>query len=229
MRLARSVARLLAAAALLLPWTCGAATNAIQWQRWEQALTSLVVYTNPYRDVTVSVTYTGPDGATLQTFGFWDGANTFKIRCAFPSTGDWSWQTTCSDPSNSGLHQLGDIMASEITYTVSLAVENGNLSESFRQTSKKYDQAASGGFRSVQSIATSEESLTSFGDVVTEGWTILQNIDATNYVQIGFSTAVYGIRLEPGEAAAFRMEPNASLFLKANVAACKVLVWVNED
>ena len=96
----------MAATALLLPKTeCGAATNAIQWQRWEQALSSSVVYTNPYSDVTVSVTYTGPDGSTLQTLGFWDGANTFKIRCAFPSTGLWSWQTTCSDSANAGLHQ----------------------------------------------------------------------------------------------------------------------------
>ena len=95
--------------------------NATQWQRWEQALSSAVAYTNPYSDVTVSVTYTGPGGITLQTFGFWDGGNTFRIRCAFPSTGVWSWQTTCSDTANSGLHlQSGSVTVDPYTGDVSL-------------------------------------------------------------------------------------------------------------
>jgi len=106
MRRAQFLDWLLLAISWLMPGIAwGDATNAIQWQRWEQNLTSSVVYTNPYRDVTVSVAYSGPDGASLQTFGFWDGSNIFKIRCAFPSTGVWSWQTTCSDAANSGLHQ----------------------------------------------------------------------------------------------------------------------------
>jgi hypothetical protein len=105
-RLARFLACLPAAAVLLWAGVAsGDMTNAVQWQRWEKVLTSSVVYANPYSNVTVSVTYTGPDGSTLKTFGFWDGGNTFKIRCAFPSTGSWSWQTSCSDTSNSGLHQ----------------------------------------------------------------------------------------------------------------------------
>ena len=105
-RLARFLAGPLAVAALLLPGSiCGAATSAIQWQRWEQAFSSSVAYSNHYRDVTVVVTYTSPEGSTLQTLGFWDGGSTFKIRCAFPSPGLWSWQTTCSDSANAGLHQ----------------------------------------------------------------------------------------------------------------------------
>ena len=74
------------------------------WQRWEHALVSTRSYTNPYADVTVRVTYTGPNHRTLQTYGFWDGGRDFRIRGAFPVPGSWQWKTECSDPSNSGLH-----------------------------------------------------------------------------------------------------------------------------
>ena len=77
------------------------------WQRWDQALTSARDYNNPYADVTLRVTYTGPQGRTLRTFGFWDGGNIFRIRCAFPTPGTWRWETECSDAANAGLHRQG--------------------------------------------------------------------------------------------------------------------------
>jgi Protein of unknown function (DUF4038)/Domain of unknown function (DUF5060)/Putative collagen-binding domain of a collagenase/Beta-galactosidase len=73
------------------------------WQRWEHALSSSGNYDNPYRDVTLRVTYTGPGGRTLRAYGFWDGGSTFRIRCAFPEPGTWQWQTECSDRLNAGL------------------------------------------------------------------------------------------------------------------------------
>lgn len=121
------------------------------------------------------------------------------------------------------------MMANEITITSTLNVTNGEATDDFRASGVQFDQAASGGWKSIQSIGTTEESITSFGDVTTEGWCVLKNLDTTNYVQVGFSTTVYGIRLEATEHAVFRMEPSADLFLKANTAACKVLVWVIED
>jgi hypothetical protein len=75
------------------------------WQRWEYALTSARPYDNPYADVTLRVTYTGPEGRTLRAYGFWDGSETFRIRCAFPVPGLWQWETECSDVANTGLHQ----------------------------------------------------------------------------------------------------------------------------
>ena len=74
------------------------------WTRWEQALTGSQSYANPYSDVIVTVVYTGPAGQTFSTYGFWDGGNTWKIRCAFPSPGIWTWQTSCSNTGDSGLH-----------------------------------------------------------------------------------------------------------------------------
>lgn len=74
------------------------------WQRWEHALTSTGRHANPYADVTLRVRYTGPEGRTLQGYGFWDGDATFRIRCAFPAPGTWRWETECSDPADAGLH-----------------------------------------------------------------------------------------------------------------------------
>jgi hypothetical protein len=55
--------------------------------------------------VTLRVRYTGPDGRTLRTYGFWDGGDAFRIRGAFPTPGTWQWETECSDATNTGLHR----------------------------------------------------------------------------------------------------------------------------
>jgi hypothetical protein len=77
------------------------------WSRWEHALTSTRTYENPGADLTLKVTYRGPDQQVLEGFGFWDGGNTFRVRCAFPSPGVWNWRTECSDTTNTGLHAQG--------------------------------------------------------------------------------------------------------------------------
>lgn len=83
------------------------------WQRWEHILTSAHNYANPYSDIILRVTYTGPGDRRLHTYGFWDGAGAFRIRCAFPVPGTWQWQTDCSDTSNAGLHgQRGNVRVS---------------------------------------------------------------------------------------------------------------------
>jgi len=120
-------------------------------------------------------------------------------------------------------------MANEIRVTAGISVNNGNSSFSFPSKSKSIDQAAIGGpTPGAISVGTSEES-TAFPELTTEGWLYMQNNDATNYVQWGFSTGVYGGRLKAGECALFRMEPALTLYLKANTAACNVLVYGFEN
>lgn len=75
------------------------------YRRWEHALTSTRNYDNPYADVTLRVSYVGPGGRTLRAYGFWDGGDTFRIRCAFPVAGTWQWETECSDAANMGVHR----------------------------------------------------------------------------------------------------------------------------
>ncbi len=91
------------------------------WNRWEQTLTSGKSYSNPFADVTLSVTYTSPGGKTYSAQGFWDGEDMFRIRFMFPIAGSWTWRTTCSDSSNEGLHnQSGTVSVSRYVGTNAL-------------------------------------------------------------------------------------------------------------
>lgn len=79
-------------------------TRTQTWHCWQRGLRSTARYKNPYADVTIKVTFEGPEHRRIKAFGFWDGGRTFRIRCAFPAPGDWTWRTTCSNPKDTGLH-----------------------------------------------------------------------------------------------------------------------------
>lgn len=123
-------------------------------------------------------------------------------------------------------------MANEIRTTQQLAVQNGNLNVAYPATgaTSSFDQAAIGGpTPGMLAIGTTEES-TAMPELSTVGWVMLHNLDATNYVQWGFSTGVYGGRMEANEKAGpFRLEPGTTLYMKANTAACQVNVFALED
>jgi hypothetical protein len=120
-------------------------------------------------------------------------------------------------------------MADEISVTMRLSVTNGQWSPGIITVNNAtFDQAAIGAASGVQAVGTSEEELAT-GDLSTKGWLFLKNLDTTNYIQVGFSTTVYGIRLEAGESAMFRTEPAATVYLKANTAACKLQYQWLED
>lgn len=50
-------------------------------------------------------TFVGPDGRQITIPGFWDGQDTWKLRFSPPTTGVWTWKTTCPDPADAGLHK----------------------------------------------------------------------------------------------------------------------------
>lgn len=119
-------------------------------------------------------------------------------------------------------------MADEITINAFIRVANGNLRDEFSIGSQSIDQAAEGGpTPGTQTIGTTEEEV-AFGELGTPGFVIMQNLDDTNYVQWGFATTVYGGRMLAGETAGpFRLD-SLSIFLKANTAACNVLIKAYE-
>ena len=120
-------------------------------------------------------------------------------------------------------------MANEITVTQKLSCTNGNLNFAPPTKSFKVDQSAIGGpTPGYVTIGTSEESI-AFSELGTVGWLMMENLDATNYVEWGFATTVYGGRLEPGESASFRLNPSTTLYIKANSAACKCIINALED
>lgn len=118
-------------------------------------------------------------------------------------------------------------MANEITISLALNRQHATVTadrHDFPAIRKQYDQSGVGCDDRKHSIGTSEESIT-FTDITTNGFVMLLNLDATNYVQWGFSTTVYGGRMKAGHLAGpFFMEPGATLFLKANTAACRVRI-----
>jgi hypothetical protein len=113
------------------------------------------------------------------------------------------------------------------------------------QASIAENSATGGGFAGTRSLAvttsgdakyelkgyvnTTEEEWTITTEITDAGYCVVTNFDATNYVQVGFATTVYNIRLKPGQSAVFPLEPaTASLVLKANVAPCVVRLTVYE-
>lgn len=77
------------------------------------------------------------------------------------------------------------------------------------------------------SIATSEATYSIPSDITAPGYLFLRNMDATNYVQVGFATTVYHIRLLAGQVALLPIEPGETdLFLKSNTAACDVEIYL---
>jgi hypothetical protein len=118
----------------------------------------------------------------------------------------------------------------QITVQTLLQVRNGNLDSQLNFPAATFVQAAVGGpTPGYMTIGTSEES-TTFPELGTLGWLVMKNLSAANFVEWGFSTGVYGGRMEPNETAGpFRLNPGAELFLKADTAACKCLIYAFED
>lgn len=120
-------------------------------------------------------------------------------------------------------------MANEITIASRLTLKNGTLAFDYATGNILLDQTAAGGpTPGYVTIGTSEESYT-FSELGTLGFLVMRNLDAANYIQWGFATTVYGGRMRAGEfAGPFRLEPGSTLFLRANTAACKALIYALE-
>jgi hypothetical protein len=70
----------------------------------ERSVPNPRLYADPYRDVTLEVTYTRPDGMTVPFWGVYDGGNTWKIRFMPDQVGTWRYTARFSDgaPSTQG-------------------------------------------------------------------------------------------------------------------------------
>mgnify|MGYP006953642022 CR=1 FL=1 len=81
----------------------------------------------------------------------------------------------------------------------------------------------------VQEVGTSEAEITIAAGIGDVGLCKILNLDATNYVQVGFATGAYYLRILPGQFALIPLEPaQASIFAKANTAACNVSFYFHE-
>jgi len=85
-----------------------------EWEVFEIEMTARNVYSNSYVNGLpddgrglVRVTFTGTGGEAkgegYTVCGFWDGGQTWRVRFAPPSSGDWSYISTSQDPGLNGL------------------------------------------------------------------------------------------------------------------------------
>lgn len=118
-------------------------------------------------------------------------------------------------------------MANEITLQLAMERRHAtNTGDTHFVPARRYqiDQAGVGQDDRKHTIGTTEESIT-FTDIATNGVVFMENMDTTNFVEWGYSTGVYGGRMLAGEPAGpFRLNTGASLYMKADTAACRVRV-----
>ena len=123
-------------------------------------------------------------------------------------------------------------MANEINITLSVQVTNGFFKHAFNPGQIQVDQAAPGRGGHAQEIGTDEETV-DFGDVSTEGYLILRNLDDTNFVEYGPQVGTGDMeilgKLEAGEVALLRLSPGVVLRAKADTAAVLLDVCLLED
>lgn len=124
-------------------------------------------------------------------------------------------------------------MANEINITSKIGVTGASASDfslpSFGGSYQVDQTAGGGGTPGFVNIGTTEESFT-FPELTTLGFLWIFNHDATNFIKWGFSTGVYGGRVNPLEPAGpFRLEPGTTLYTIANTAACKAFILALEN
>ncbi|MBQ7363989.1 MAG: DUF4038 domain-containing protein, partial [Clostridia bacterium] len=85
------------------------------WERTDIVLASEVGYSDPYRDVEISATFTHTDGTAIDLYGFWNGGNEWRVRFAPTKVGVWSYEITCSNADDEGLNQSGKLLAIDNT------------------------------------------------------------------------------------------------------------------
>lgn len=68
-----------------------------KWEVFEIDLTTTNTYANPYIDVWLKATFTGPKNTKMILNGFWDGGNNWKIRFAPTKAGKWNYIINSND------------------------------------------------------------------------------------------------------------------------------------
>lgn len=79
----------------------------------------------------------------------------------------------------------------------------------------------------VQSIGIVEETLTTLADVATVGWAYFENLDTTNFVQLGPATGSYFLKLLAGEKCVCPLN-SATIYALADTAAVRLMVTILE-
>ena len=120
-------------------------------------------------------------------------------------------------------------MANEILLSYNLSLTNGSLKRSAVSGNVQMDQATARAYGDVQAIGTSAETLAK-GSIGTVGVCEFQNLDATNFVEIGFDDTGFKsvIKLKAGERFVVRLSTSAPQ-AKADTASVELAYTMYED
>jgi len=121
-------------------------------------------------------------------------------------------------------------MANEITYAVSIQVSKGGASISSGTMSDTIDMAGVDMGTVTQAIGTTNETLDVPADVSGDVHLVVKNLDSANYVEIFKDSGNSHLlsKLNAGESCSLRNVPAASLYGRANAAACQIQFWICE-
>lgn len=121
-------------------------------------------------------------------------------------------------------------MANEITISASLGVAAGSMNIS-QSTTKQATPTTPGAVQRRQTVPTADTVLTLTG-VTTPRAVHITNMDSTNYIDIGPTSAgaiVEMVRLLAGETCVFPLKPSTVLRGKANTAGVVIEMLIAES
>lgn len=119
-------------------------------------------------------------------------------------------------------------MSNEIAYQFQILLSNGDLGDNFQSSSRAADQSTALLIRNVQEIGSASDEALALGDVTTPGFAVFQNLDDTNYVEIGTGSFTAFLKLKPGELAMCRLGTTAPK-AQADTAAVDLFYIIYSD
>jgi hypothetical protein len=123
-------------------------------------------------------------------------------------------------------------MANELKVTLGMTYENGKLKDTIASETINVTQTTQGFEGKVVIVGNSAEEDLALGDIATNGFIYLKNLDTTNYVTYGPKSGGVMVgfgKLKAGEATILRMNTGVTLRWQANAANVKVLVKAYEE
>jgi hypothetical protein len=95
-------------------------------------------------------------------------------------------------------------MANTLTLTINANWTNGTNRSASRSYGGSITTSGAIYDLDIQTIGTSDETVTFVADISALGFIYLRNLDPTNFVEIGYTSGTYFAKLKPGEACSFR-------------------------
>ena len=122
-------------------------------------------------------------------------------------------------------------MSNEVSYQFQIILNNGKLKDQYSSNSVSATQSTAALMRNVQTISNAAHSALDLGSVVTPGFAVFQNLDSTNYVEVGIDvTGVFYpfMKLKAGEQGIVRLGISAP-YAKANTSSVSLFYAIYAD